>query len=59
MTNAILPLLLAGAGFPVVTGGVLFVARALVTRHADTYAADVQRAHRAELVARRPKELTR
>jgi len=57
--NALLPLLLAYAGLPVVAGGVALVARSLVHRHADAYSADVQRAHRAELVARRPKELTR
>ena len=57
--NALLPLLMAGTGLPVVTGGVLLVARALVNRHADDYAADVQRAHRTAVAAERPKELTR
>ena len=59
MNAALFNLLLAALGLPVVVGGVALVARHLVERHADEYAANLRRALAARPADDRPKELTR
>ena len=58
-STAVYALVLAALGLPAVTGGVALVARGLVNRHTNDYSIAAQRAHDAELVNVRPKELTR
>ncbi|MEV0723945.1 hypothetical protein AB0I37_14330 [Micromonospora purpureochromogenes] len=68
MTAALVNLLLAALGLPVVVGGVALVARHLVYRHADQHGPAIRAAGRdlptrreaaARRAADRPKELTR